>query len=79
MWLEESHHGSHEVPSEIDGCQKGDCLNRDVVLEQYLDVVHQSCLLCRILLSCELSALLQFALQIPGDEGHYKQREKDNT
>ena len=79
MRLEESHHGCHEVPCQIDSSQEDDRANGNLIGEQHLDVVHKTGFLTLVILSGKFRALLQTTLQVPSDEGYHEQREEHHT
>ena len=62
MRLEESHDRGHKVPCKIDDSEEDNGAHGNLVGEQYLDVIQQARLLCRLFLCSKLSALLQLTL-----------------
>ena len=76
---EEAQDGGHEVPREVDGGQEAGGAECDAVLEEHADVVDETGLFAAGLSGFELAALLQPALEIPGDEGHHEEREEHHA
>ena len=79
MRLEESHDRGHKVPCKIDDSEEDNGAHSNLVGEQYLDVIQQARLLCRLFLCSKLSALLQLTLQVPGNESYDEQGEEHDA
>ena len=80
MWLEESHHRSHEVPCEVDDSEEASGHDDLLVSEQKLERVQKPCILalslCSLFGGCPFLALFKLALHIPCYGCHNEEREE---
>ena len=83
MLLEESHHRTHQVPCEVNACEKEDGAHIGLIGEQSAERVKRSCFLVFSrrggLHVFPRLRLVQTALQLPGDKSDDEERGEDQT
>ena len=83
MRLEEAHDGGNEVPGEVDGDKVKDGLECNLVGEEHAEGMDERCVLtlclCSLTGGFPITALFEFPLHIPCDEGHDEEGEEDDT